>query len=156
MWRWRMDTGHKDEWKQGVKFYLATCFLLSIVLRLCPLIIWSRFSWLQRAFRSTEHVVVGVLELLWASRGGLWYCTLIAILMTYHCQDLGSAFDWSFYMANLLQPIRGTIKIWVVTHHQQRNFYAFLRHHFAGKPAVMTSWNVGCFLRLRNECLRFS
>ena len=67
----------------------------------------------------------------------------MAILMTYHCQDLGNAFDWSCYMADLLQPIRGTIEIWVVTRNQQWNFYAFLRHHFA-------------FLRLRNECLQFS
>ena len=94
MWRWRMDTGHKDEWKQGVKFYLATCYLMfKLVLRLCRLIIWPPLSWFQRAFRSTKHVVVGVLELLWASRGGLWYCTLMAILMTYHRQDMGSAFD---------------------------------------------------------------
>ena len=53
MWRWRMDTRHEDEREQGVKFYLATCYLMfRLVLRLC------------RAFRSTKHLVVGVLELL--------------------------------------------------------------------------------------------
>ena len=62
-----MDTSHEDEGKQGVKFYLATCYLMSkLVLQLCCLIIliWPVFSRLQRAFRSTKHVVVGVLELL--------------------------------------------------------------------------------------------
>ena len=117
--------------------YIWTCYLMSkLVLQLCCLVIliWPVFIRLQRAFRSTKHVVVGVLELLWASKGGLWYCAITAILMTYHYQDLRSAFDWSGYMAHLLQPIRGTIQIWVVTRHHQWKFCAFLRHHLAGKP----------------------
>ena len=39
-------------------------------------------------------------------------------LMTYHYPDLGSAFDWSRRLGNLLQPIRSTTQIWVVTRHQ--------------------------------------
>ena len=41
-----------------------------------------------------------------------------SILMTRHYPDLGSAFDWSCRVGNLLQPIRSTIQIWVVTRHQ--------------------------------------
>ena len=33
-------------------------------------------------------------------------------------RDLGSASDWSCCMENLLRPIRSTIQIWLVTHHQ--------------------------------------
>ena len=32
--------------------------------------------------------------------------------------DLGSASGWSCHVGNLLQPIRSTTQIWVVTHHQ--------------------------------------
>ena len=32
--------------------------------------------------------------------------------------DLGSASDWSSRMRNLIQPIRSTTQIWVVTRHQ--------------------------------------
>ena len=41
-----------------------------------------------------------------------------SILMTCHYPDLGSASDWSCSEGNLLQPIRSTIQIWVVTRHQ--------------------------------------
>ena len=41
-----------------------------------------------------------------------------SILMTRHYPDLGNAFDWSCRVGNLLQPIRRTIQIWVVTRHQ--------------------------------------
>ena len=33
-------------------------------------------------------------------------------------RDLGSASDWSCCMENLLRPIRSTIQIWLVAHHQ--------------------------------------
>ena len=39
---------------------------------------------------------------------------------------------------NLLQPIRSTILLWLVTCHH------FLGSHFAWKPVIST-WNVGCF-----------
>ena len=39
------------------------------------------------------------------------------MLMTCLYQDLGSASDWSCCMGNLLQPIRSTTQILVVTHH---------------------------------------
>ena len=38
--------------------------------------------------------------------------------MTRHHPDLGSASDWSCRARNLIQPIRGTTQIWVVTRHQ--------------------------------------
>ena len=39
-------------------------------------------------------------------------------MMTCHYPDLGSASDWSCRVGNLLQPIRSTTQIWVVTRHQ--------------------------------------
>ena len=41
-----------------------------------------------------------------------------SILMTLHYPDLGSASDWSCRLWNLLQPIRNTTQIWIVTRHQ--------------------------------------
>ena len=38
--------------------------------------------------------------------------------MTRHYPDLGSASDCSFYEGNLLQRIRSTTQVWVVTRHQ--------------------------------------
>ena len=38
--------------------------------------------------------------------------------MTRHYPDLGSASDWSCSVGNLIQPIRSTTLIWVVTRHQ--------------------------------------
>ena len=38
--------------------------------------------------------------------------------MTRHYSDLGSASDWSCRVGNLIQPIRSTTQIWVVTRHQ--------------------------------------
>ena len=41
-----------------------------------------------------------------------------SILMTRHYPDLGSASDWSCRVGNLIQPIRSTTQIWVMTRHQ--------------------------------------
>ena len=41
-----------------------------------------------------------------------------SILMTCHYPDLGRVSDWSCPEGNLLQPIRSTTQIWVVTRHQ--------------------------------------
>ena len=38
--------------------------------------------------------------------------------MTRQYPEVGSASDWSCRVENLLQPIRGTTQIWVVTRHQ--------------------------------------
>ena len=38
--------------------------------------------------------------------------------MMRHYPDLGTASDWSRHLGNLIQPIRGTTQMWVVTHHQ--------------------------------------
>ena len=43
-----------------------------------------------------------------------------SIVMTRHYPGLGSAFDWSSRVGNLIQPIRGPTQIWVVTRHQYR------------------------------------
>ena len=40
------------------------------------------------------------------------------MLMTRHYPDLGSASDWSCRVGNLIEPIRSTTQIWVVTRHQ--------------------------------------
>ena len=37
--------------------------------------------------------------------------------MMRHYPDLSSASDWSCCIGNLIQPIRSTTQIWVVTHH---------------------------------------
>ena len=41
-----------------------------------------------------------------------------SILMTRHYSDQGSASDWSCCVGNLIQPIRSTTQIWVMTGHQ--------------------------------------
>ena len=67
-----------------------------------------------------------------------------------HYPDLGSAFDWSCRVGNLIQPIKSTTQIWVVTRHRIEFLGSFLGRHLAGKP-VVASPNVGCFLRLSLE-----
>ena len=39
-------------------------------------------------------------------------------MMTCHYPGLRSASDWSSRMGNLIQPIRSTTQIWVVSRHQ--------------------------------------
>ena len=73
-----------------------------------------------------------------------------SMLMTRHNPDLGFTSDWSCSVGNLLQPIRSTTQIWVVTRHQYGSCALVSRRYFAGKP-VVTSRNVGCFLRLWNR-----
>ena len=41
-----------------------------------------------------------------------------SILMTRHYRDMGNFSDWSCRVGNLIQPIRSTTQIWVVTCHQ--------------------------------------
>ena len=41
-----------------------------------------------------------------------------SILMTRHYRDMGNFSDWSCRVGNLIQPIRSTTQIWVVTRHQ--------------------------------------
>ena len=58
-------------------------------------------------------------------------------------QNLGSAFDRSFHVGNLLQPIRSTIQIWVVMCHQY-GIFVFVSHtSFRGKQVVACR-NVAC------------
>ena len=65
-----------------------------------------------------------------------------SILMTCHYLDLGSASDWSCCEGNLLQPIRSTTQISVVTRHQYGVYSLAPQRHYERKPV----W--GCFLRL--------
>ena len=69
------------------------------------------------------------------------------ILMTRQYPDPGSAFDWLCCSGNLIQPTRGTTQIWVVTRHQYGISALVSETLFGGNP-VVTSPNVGCFLRL--------
>ena len=69
-----------------------------------------------------------------------------SILMTCHYSDLGSASDWSFCEGNLLQPIRSTTQVWVMTRHQYGISAGVPRTLFLGD--LVASRNVGCFLRL--------
>ena len=60
-----------------------------------------------------------------------------------HYSQLFSSFSipphWSWLVGNLIQPIRSTSQIWVVTRHLSMEFLgSFLRRHFAGKPVVTT------------------
>ena len=66
-----------------------------------------------------------------------------SILMTCHYSDLGSASDWSFCEGNLLQPIRSTDQVWLMTRHQYGISAGVPRTLFRGDSVV--SRKVGCF-----------
>ena len=72
----------------------------------------------------------------------------MAIMMTRHYPDLGSASDWLNQIFQAARPIRRTTQIWVVTVISMEFLRSFLRSHLAGKP-VVASPNVDFFLRLR-------
>ena len=55
--------------------------------------------------------------------------------------------DWTCCEGNLLQPIRNTTHIWVVTRHQYGISAPVSKTSFTEKP-VVASPNVSCFLRL--------
>ena len=63
-----------------------------------------------------------------------------SILMTCYFPDPVIASDWLCCEGNLLQPIKTTILIWVVSRHR-----LFLRRHYTRKPVVATQ-NIDCFL----------
>ena len=71
------------------------------------------------------------------------------ILMTCHCRGQSSASDWLCCERNLLQPIRSTTQVWVVTRHQYGILGLLLGRHFAGTPEE-ESWKAGCFVRCAN------
>ena len=71
------------------------------------------------------------------------------ILMTCHCRGQSSASDWLCCERYLLQPIRSTTQIWVVTRHQYGILGLVLGRHFAGTPEE-ESWKAGCFVRCAN------
>ena len=56
-------------------------------------------------------------------------------LMTRHHPDLGSASDWSRRVGNLIQPIRSTTQIWVVTRHQYGISALVSRTSFGGETS---------------------
>ena len=55
--------------------------------------------------------------------------------MTRHYTDLGSASDWSCCVGNLIQPIRNTTQIWVVTRHQYGISGLVSQSSFGGKTS---------------------
>ena len=59
-----------------------------------------------------------------------------SILMTCHYTDLSSASDWSCHEGNLIQPIRSTTQIWVVTRHQYAISALVSQMSLAEKPVV--------------------
>ena len=59
--------------------------------------------------------------------------------MTCHYVDLSSASDWASRKGSLLQPIRITLLIWLVTRHE--------RGISVGVPQVTFRVYVGCILR---------
>ena len=69
------------------------------------------------------------------------------ILMTCHYLDLGSTSDWLKQISHMALPVRSTTQISVVERHQYWISGLITQISFAGKP-VVTSRNVGCFLRV--------
>ena len=61
-----------------------------------------------------------------------------------HYTGLDSASECSCHQGNLLQPIRSTTQIWVVTRHQYEISTVITQMSFSGKTSG------GCFLRLHN------
>ena len=59
-----------------------------------------------------------------------------------HYPDLGSASDWSCRVGNLIQPIKSTTKIWVVTRHQYRISALVSQTSFGGETS-------GCVAKCR-------
>ena len=55
--------------------------------------------------------------------------------MTRHYTDLSSASDWSCRVGNLIQPIRSTSQIWVVTRHQYGIAALVSKGSFGGKTS---------------------
>ena len=79
-----------------------------------------------------------------------------SILMMSHYLDLGSDSDWLCCKRNLLQPIRSTTRIWVVTHHQYESLHSFLRWHFTGTPTVASHIFLGYLARRKQKDLEFT
>ena len=59
------------------------------------------------------------------------------ILMTRHYLGLDRAAEWSCRAGNLIQLIRSSIKIWVVTSHQYGISALVSQTSFGGKPVVV-------------------
>ena len=55
--------------------------------------------------------------------------------MTRHYPNLDSASDWSCRVGNLIQPIRSTTQIWVVTRHQYGISALVSRMSFGGETS---------------------
>ena len=66
--------------------------------------------------------------------------------MMCHYRNLSGVSDWLCHKENLLQPIKSTIQIRVVTHHQYGVLTLFLTHHSSGLPVVAIP-KVSCILR---------
>ena len=70
-------------------------------------------------------------------------------MITCHYPDLSSASDWSCSQGNLLQPMRNTSQIWVVTRHKYGHFCVRLSDLISQENQWWhRAHSVGCFLRL--------
>ena len=78
-------------------------------------------NWVTRVFNCAslrKQPTFGDATTGFPAKWRLWNERRNSILMTHHYPDLGSASDWSCRVGNLIQPIRNTTQIWVVTRHQ--------------------------------------
>ena len=73
-----------------------------------------------------------------------------SILMTRHYPDLGSASDWSCRLVNLIQLIRSTTQIWVVSSHQYGISALVSRTSFGGETSGSVAKS-----RLFSQAIRF-
>ena len=62
--------------------------------------------------------------------------------MTRQYPDLGGASDWSCRVENLIQPMRGTTQIWLVTRHQYGISVLVSQTSFGGETSggVVKCW----------------
>ena len=78
-----------------------------------------------------------------------------SILMTHHYPDLASTSDWSCRVRNLLQPIRSTTLIWVVTRHQYGISALVPPKLFRGESSFGVAFECPLFSQAINLCMSY-
>ena len=78
-----------------------------------------------------------------------------SILMTRHYPDLSSASDWSCRVGNLIQPIRSTTLIWVVTRHQYGISALVPPKLFRGESSFGVAFECPLFSQAINLCMSY-
>ena len=98
---------------------------------------FSPDSWVKSstflAWESGRHFAT---PLLVSPRNGVW-------------ETKAQISNWLCRERNLLQPVRSTTQVWVLTRHQYGILGLLLGRHFAGTPEE-ESWKAGCFVRCAN------